>query len=57
MLRFLSILHLLLQHFSIVLCYQTDFYDKCIELIADVMILASDDPAIKSMSVQLIVSL
>eukprot|EP00347_Sterkiella_histriomuscorum_P001332 403372439 len=57
MLRFLSILSLLLQHFSIVLCYQADFYDKCIELIADTMNLATDDQSIKNLCVQLIVSL
>ena len=43
-LRFLSILQLLLQHFSIVLCYQVEFYDKCIEIIADsLVVLAQDD--------------
>lgn len=35
--RFLSILQLLLQHFSIVLCYQAEFYDKCIDLIAEAL--------------------
>jgi len=57
LLRFLSILQLLLQHFSIVLCYQTDFYDKCIEEIADVMNLSGDDQAIKNLCIQILVSL
>ena len=51
MLRFLNILQLLLQHFSIVLCYQADFYDKCIELIADTMNISTDDQNIKNICV------
>ena len=37
LLRFYGILLLLLQQFSIVLCYQQDFYTKCLECLADTM--------------------
>ena len=40
LLRFYSILQLLLQQFSIVLCYQPEFYIKCLECIADSMIIS-----------------
>ena len=43
LLRFLSILQLLFQHFSIVLCYQADFYEKSIEIVADTLIISADD--------------
>jgi hypothetical protein len=56
--RFLSILQLLLQHFSIVLCYQAEFYDKCIDIVADSMLfLAQEDQSIKNLCIQLIVNL
>lgn len=56
--RFLSILQLLLQHFSIVLCYQTEFYDKCIDLIAEALtVLAQEDQAIKNLCISLVVNL
>jgi len=45
------VIQLLLQHFSIVLCYQADFFDKMIETIADVMIIANDDAAVKNLCV------
>lgn len=49
---------MLLQHFSIVLCYQPEFYEKCIEIVADSMVvLAQEDQSIKNLCVQLIVSL
>lgn len=38
LLRFYGILQLLLQQFSIVLCYQPEFYIKSLECIADSMI-------------------
>lgn len=40
LIRFYSILQLLLQQFSIVLCYQPEFYIKCLECIADSMIIS-----------------
>lgn len=40
LIRFLNIIKLLIQNFSIVLCYQQDFYDKNLEAIADTMILS-----------------
>jgi hypothetical protein len=33
--RFLGILQLLLQQFQIILCYQADFYQRCLECLAD----------------------
>ncbi len=39
------------------LCYQADFYDKALELIADTMNLASEDQTIKNICNQLVVSL
>ena len=41
LLRFYSILHLLLQQFSIVLCYQNDFYIQMLECIADSFIIST----------------
>ena len=38
LLRFYGIMQLLLQQFSIVLCYQPEFYIKCLECLADIMI-------------------
>jgi hypothetical protein len=40
LIRFYSIMQLLLQQFSIVLCYQPEFYIKCLECIADSMIIS-----------------
>jgi hypothetical protein len=40
LIRFYSILQLLLQQFSIVLCYQPEFYIKCLECIADSIIIS-----------------
>lgn len=57
LMRFINVIQLLLQHFSIVLCYQSDFFDKMIETLADVMIIASEDAAVKNLCVQVIVSL
>lgn len=42
LLRFYGILQLLLQQFSIVLCYQQDFYAKCLECLADTIILTNN---------------
>lgn len=46
--RFYGILQMLLQQFSIVLCYQPEFYAKCIESLAETMSKAVDEPNIKS---------
>jgi hypothetical protein len=37
LIRFYSILNLLVQQFSIVLCYQPEFYAKCLDLVAETM--------------------
>lgn len=42
LLRFYGILQLLLQQFSIVLCYQQEFYNKCLECLADTLIIANN---------------
>lgn len=49
-LRFLSILNLLINQFSIVLCYQPDFFDKMIENLADMMSLSSHDQSVLGLS-------
>ena len=41
LLRFYGILQLLLQQFSIVLCYQQEFYAKCLECLADTLLLTN----------------
>lgn len=41
MLRFYGILQLLLQQFSIILCYQQEFYTKTLECLADTLNLAN----------------
>jgi len=48
--RHFNILHMLLLQFSIVLCYQPDFYVKCLEHIAETMNASQPDeePIIKS---------
>lgn len=48
---------MLLQQFSIVLCYQPDFYSKCIDSLADTMQKAADEPTLKSTCTQLVISL
>lgn len=59
LLRHFHIMHMLLQQFSIVLCYQPDFYVNCLTHIADTMNATPPDeePAIKSICSQLIISL
>jgi len=42
LLRFYGVLQLLLQQFSIILCYQQDFYGRCLECLADTMILTAN---------------
>jgi hypothetical protein len=40
------------------LCYQPEFYEKCIEIVADsLVVLAQEDQSIKNLCVQMIVSL
>ena len=46
-LRFFGILQLLLQSFSIVLCYQNDFYVKMLESIADTININHEELAVK----------
>jgi len=50
---------MLLQQFSIVLCYQPDFYVQCLGHIAETLNMPKidEEPAIKSISTQIIVSL
>lgn len=48
---------MLLQQFSIVLCYQPDFYSKCLEHLADTMSKSVDEPTLKSTCNQLVISL
>ena len=57
--RHYYILHMLLQQFSIVLCYQPDFYVKCLEHIAETMnaSLPDDEPVLKSICSQIIITL
>jgi hypothetical protein len=59
LLRHFNILHMLLMQFSIVLCYQPDFYVKCLEHIAETMNASQPDeePVIKSICTQIIISL
>lgn len=40
--RFLGILQLLLQQFQLVLCYQADFFQRCLECLADQLNAISD---------------
>lgn len=61
LLRFYGILQLLLQQFSIVLCYQQDFYTSCLETLADTMLLfggsqqeQTDETALRKVLIQLI---
>ena len=48
--RHFNILHMLIQQFSIVLCYQPEFFVKCLEHIAETMNNSPPDeePTIKS---------
>ena len=57
--RHFNILHMLIQQFSIVLCYQPEFFVKCLEHIAETMNNSPPDeePTIKSICTQIIVSL
>jgi hypothetical protein len=56
--RLFSILQMLLQQFSIVLCYQQDFYVQSLGHIADAMNAhAEKEPALKSTCTQLVISL
>ena len=41
--RFYGILQLLLNQFSIVLCYQTEFFMKCLESLADTLVLTNSE--------------
>ena len=57
--RHYNILHMLLQQFSIVLCYQPDFYVNCLTHIADTMNSSppEEEPTLKSICTQIIISL
>lgn len=55
--RFYACLQMVLSQFSIVLCYQPEFYQKCIELLAESMQRFSEEPVLKSTCTQLVVSL
>ena len=56
--RLLAILQMLLQQFSIVLCYQQDFYVQCLGHIADAMNAHSEkEPALKSTCTSIVTSL
>ena len=59
LIRHLNILHMLLQQFSIVLCYQPDFYVQCLGHIAETMNMGKidEEPAIKSICTQIIINL
>jgi len=57
LLRLYGILALLIQQFSIVLCYQPEFYDRCVEALSDSMSGAAEEPAIRSTCQQIIASL
>ena len=59
LIRHFNILQMLLTQFSIVLCYQPEFYVKCLEHVANTMIMIAqeDEPAIKSICTQIIVNL
>lgn len=48
---------MLLQQFSIVLCYQPDFYNKCLDLLADTMSKSVEEPTLRSTCQGLVVSL
>jgi hypothetical protein len=55
--RFYGILNLLLQQFSIVLCYQPDCFAKCLDLVAETMSFCQEEPLIKNACGQIIISL
>jgi len=55
--RFFNILMLLLQHFSLVLCYQPEFYDKSLDCLGDALIFSGEDPALKNVALQMILAL
>ena len=57
LIRFYNTLQLLIQQFSIVLCYQPDFYTKCLNLLAETMQKSTDEPALRSSCNQLVISL
>lgn len=48
---------LILQHFSLVLCYQPEFYDKCLQSLADTLLVSYDDLPLKNVVQQVIVGL
>lgn len=50
---------MLIQQFSIVLCYQPEFYVKCLEHISEAMNMSppEEDQAIKSICTQIVISL
>mmetsp|Transcript_37599 Transcript_37599/g.57616 ORF Transcript_37599/g.57616 Transcript_37599/m.57616 type:complete len:212 (+) Transcript_37599:3243-3878(+) len=61
LMRFYGILQLLLQQFSIVLCYQPEFYVKCLECLADTLNACNsknpidgDEQAIKGTCIQIV---
>lgn len=59
LIRHYNILYMLLQQFSIVLCYQPDFYSICLTHIANTMNASppEEDLAIKSICTQIIITL
>ena len=55
LLRFLNIMQLLVSQFSIVLCYQAEFQDKIVELMADLLILGSEgEETLRNQCVQIL---
>lgn len=55
--RYYALLSMLMSQFSIVLCYQPEFYQKCLELVADTLLYNTDEPQLKSVCTQLVLSL
>lgn len=52
--RFLSILLLLVNQFSIVLCYEADFNDKMMDCLSQLVANSDNDPNIKSLVSQIL---
>ena len=48
---------MILQQFSVVLCYQQDFITKCLEQLSDTLAKGSEEPQLKSICTQILVSL
>lgn len=57
LLKLYGILQMLLQQFSIVLCYQPQFYQQSLEQIADTMLYKVDSQALKSACTAIIIGL